>query len=111
MRKLNKLLSNNITLYFFIKISATVFTLYVFSLFTSLTDIEIYLDMHFPLEGVPLRTKLVHMMATGINYISNPFFTHLIFWQNQQIFIDHQKRKKKHFLLAFFYLFCITQYW
>ena len=79
MKKLYKLFSNNIALYFFIKISATIFTLYVFGLFTPLVDTQLYMDISSSMVGAPLRTRIVHTIASCFSYISNPLFTHLIF--------------------------------
>ena len=79
MKKLYILLTNNIALYFFIKISATIFTLYVFGLFTPLVDTQIYMDISSSMGGAPLRTQIVHTIASCFSYISNPLFTHLIF--------------------------------
>ena len=78
-KKIWKLLSENFALYFLIKITGTIFALYVFALFTPLVDTQIYLDMSSSIGGAPLRTKLTHEIASYVNHISNPFLTHLIF--------------------------------
>ena len=78
MKKLYPLLLKNFSLYLLIKVSGTVFALYVFALFTPLLDAQIYLE-NSSIIGGPLRTKLVNYIASCLNYLSNPFFTHLIF--------------------------------
>lgn len=85
MKKLYLLLSNNFSLYFLIKIFGTAFSLYVFALFTPLIDMQMYLNFS-PCEGASpcienaaLRTRIVHEIASSLNYISSPFFTNLLF--------------------------------
>ena len=73
------LLSENFALYFLIKITGTFFAIYIFASFTPLVDAQLYLDFSSSMGGRPFRTKIVHAIASCLNYISNPFFTHLIF--------------------------------
>jgi hypothetical protein len=79
MKKLNELFFNNITLYIFIKISGTLFALYVFAKFTPLADAQNYLDLNLNLNGTPFRTKLVHTITSLFNQTLGPLFTHLTF--------------------------------
>ena len=79
MKRLYPLLYRDFTLDLLIKITGNICAIYVFALFTRLLDSEIYLNVYSSMGGAPCRTKIVHAIASSLNYISNPLFTHLIF--------------------------------
>ena len=79
MKKLNELFFINVTLFLLIKISGTLFALYVFAKFTPLQDAQRYLDLNLNLNGTPFRTIFIHTITSFFNQPLGPLFTHLIF--------------------------------
>ena len=88
MKKINKLLFCNISLYFLIKVAGTFFALFIFDSFSPLVDAKHFLnegDAFYYLqhgniyESYPLRNYLIQIMATFLKANSNPLITNIIF--------------------------------